>query len=520
MRLSLWLILILAFSVGMCCALVVRSYYFEAAPVVAQITEPTTKILVAMRTIPSGVEITADFVAFQEVPLSKVPTGSFHSFSQVYRRQPAYPLPADCPICEDLLLPVAVNTAETTFVPTGSQIVTLDVARIRQGDKVFSPKEPVSAMLATNQRIDIRIVPHETQGKLAEKRNEVIRAFASPQDIQNSGELILENVPILRIQRQIVADQTGSVRDSLKLMLDTNDAARLTTAARKGQIRIFVHSDENNIPQPAEDKNNVEIADSSSLTLHNSVLLEQPPLLDLPYVQDRLSSVPAESDQTVAEEHVQRTAPVPADIIKPMPLPVSTVVPSPRTMLPLVHDESIPSIDMQPSDLAVSPTPESEGEETDAIRNDGVVTFGTLPFRNISSAPAPVLEQNPIAMQLSSSPGEPGRDLPVRPSIPPEPAMGSPRIANTIQFLPPHPGGIVLAREYPQTRARQMEIAQMPPPMPLVMPTVISVPTLTQERVPGGYSPWERRAYTVLPNEELLTPQPLLRSSDTGTQTQ
>ena len=567
MRLSLWFVLILAFSVGMCCALAVRFLYFEAMPVVVQASEPTTRILVATRTIPSGIEITADFVSFQEVPISEVPPGVLTSFSQVYRRQPAFPIPVGCPICEDLLLPLATTVQQAAFVPTGSQIVALDITHIRQGNRVFSTREPLSTVLSDDQRIDIRVVPPETQGRLAEKRNEVLRTFVA-QDIRSRGELILEDVQIHQIQRQLAVNHTGSTMDSLQLMLDESEAARLTAAARRGQLRIIVRQDEMPSSQPSESpaSNIFDIADSRVQPLPDSLLslgslpsgsvppgavssgavspgslsLVQSLSLDIPNTQH--SPPTTAFDPAIPEEHVQRTAPVPADIFDPV-LPQPPAVAAVDT-LPFGSAEEVSQNagEQPPDELAVFAPLELPTQEVDPIRNEGMVTFG-FSFRNVAPPTDTAMEQNLSPTQVSSPTDEPGQEAPVPPSS--ERAMGLPRISNTIQFLPP--GSLAPVREQKQVQVQvheqvlaheqeagkvlQIESAAMlesatlesattSPIISSGMPFVIPAPA-TQERVPG-YSPFERRIYTVLPDEEreLQAPQRLSRTSDAGAQTQ
>jgi len=522
MRLSLWLILIFAFSMGMCCAFAVRFFYFEAASVVVHTSESTTKILIAKRTIPSGVNITADFVLFQTVPISEVPTGALTSFAQVYRRQSAFPIPAGCPICEDLLLPQAATAMQTAFVPTGSQVVALDIVHVRQGDRFFSPKEPLSTVIADDQRIDIRVIPPEVQGRLAEKINEVMRTFGT-QNIRKSGELVLENVPIHRIQRLFAADHTSLARDSLELMLNNGEASRLTAAARRGQIQILIRQ-EDMISQPTEVENIIEIADSPAQESSDSLPLEQSLSLDIPYIQDQEYSSPISmnSDPTTPVDYVQRIAPVSADGFD---VALSTVPPAATTTLSLIKAEEIlqnhDRIDEQLPNPTASFPMELPIKETNTIRNDGVITFGTPSFRVVPSEFFSTVEQDPISTASSLLPDKAGQGVPdhhqsVRTQ---ETAMGSQPTTSTVQFRAPG-NAISPAREKPQEEmAMQMESALLPPMMPSATP-----PVVMREKV-SGYSPFERRAYTVLPSEgfgkslaeELQAPQRLMRSSNSRT---
>ena len=295
MRPILWFTLFIAFSIGMCGAFALRFLYFEAVPAAAQTTEPQVKILIAKRAIPCNVKITADFVVFQEVAVSEVPLGAMTSFAQVYRRQTAYPIPAGCPVCEELLLPQSETATQTTFLPPGSQFVSLDVTHVWQGKKLFSAQEPLSTVLATNQGIDVRVVLPEAQGRLAAKKNEVLRNFAS-HDFRNSGDLVLTNVPIYQVQRQFVADHAGSVRDVLKLVLAKDDAAQLAAAARRGQLRIFVHQEpKQTVPPTVEIENLIEVADSTTQTLSFSLPFEPLPIT-VPSILERLPSVPVETE--------------------------------------------------------------------------------------------------------------------------------------------------------------------------------------------------------------------------------
>jgi Flp pilus assembly protein CpaB len=540
MRLSLWLVLILAFSVGMGCAIVIRHFHFEAKPVAVQTAEPTMKILVATRTIPAGVEITADFVAFQEVPLSEVPLGTLSHFAQVYRRQPAFPIPTGCPICEDLLLPYVETASQATFIPTGSQFVTLDIVHIRQGNQLFSLKEPLSSVLAADQRIDVRIVPRNAvQGRLAEMKNEVLSTFAA-RDVRNSGELILENVPIHQIQRRAIGDHTGSVADALVLLLSRNEAARLAAATRRGQVRILVHQSEEALPQPVNIGNVVDVAEQPKPqpdVLSGIAPLDiSPP--DIPLALEQPLPVLMEATPVFLTENVQRAAPIPANIFESM-----------------LHSVSVPASDFATSSFVRLPqssdrqsSKPSDNSEKVLVRNDpSVVSFGTTP-QNTASERA--VEQNRVEQNTTErniarqntaetntaeppmlptgalSMAEPGQEALARPYS--ETVLGTPRVTQAIQFL--SPGSVSLSRERPQTMARRDEtspVTVIPPPAPII-PSVLPPPLVTLG-TPGlpDYSPFERRIYTVLPSEEssdhlgmgVPTPPRLLKNSDAGTNT-
>ena len=517
MRLGLWFVLILAFSAGMCCALAVRAFYFEAMPAVEQVAEQTTKILVAKRAIPKGVEITADFLLFQEVPLSEVPVGSMASFTQVYRRQPAYPIPAGCPICEDLLLPPTAAAEQAAFIPTGSQVVALDITHIRLGNRVLPPREPLSMVLPVDQRVDVRLVLPEAQGRLADKKNAILRAFA-PQGARSSGEPILENVPIHRVQRLFSSHQIGLPVDSLELMLDRREAARLSAAARRGQLRIFVRSDEST-PQQAAVESIFEIV---TPPLFDPQPLQQPMFLDTPYAEHS-QPILQEWETAIPAEHVQHV-PETTDIFD-LPLPEVPEVVS----ISMSEEEMLPSVDHfdeQQDGFAVADLPELPIEEIDVIRNDGFVAFSSSPFRgipsdfgNISPEAFPAENQDATPTEFPFALGEPGHEALTRPALESLPhsertmsemVMGTPRGTNTVQFLSP--------RATPASEQPQESVGQASPvTLSQVIPSALTAPIEPQERVShSNYTPFEHRTYVVPASDELQAPQRLIRSSDFG----
>ena len=554
MRLRLWFVLILAFFVGMGCAVALRTFYFEVDPgMVRRIPESTAKILIATQTIPSGIEITADFVAFQDVPLSEVPLGALTSFAQVYRRQAAYPIPEGCPICEDLLLASVDAASQAGFVPTGSQRVTLGIVHVRQGDKVFPPqRQSLSSILTADQSIDVRVVPrNEARGRLAAMKNEVLRTFAA-KDSRNVGELILENATIYEID---------SAKDSLTLLLAQNEAAKLTAAAKKGHLQIFTRHDKRNAPEAVEVEGTVEsMEQSQSLSPSVPVALpfEQPLSQNMPHAQELPLSIPMEPAPIVALEKVQKVAPMPVDIVVDTTLSSTTpvleltqspVARSPQSLdrfdrqpeeqpivaLPVVENDAL---DLQSSQNFVIPAktgiqteefntvsldsrPEPahdlirggsdgkkdfavllENNEETLIRNDApMVSFSMLPLNEfpVISLERP-MEQAPMSMRSkTASADEPEPVSPTAPYL--ETIVAQPRVSQAIQFLPP---GTVLStrREYSPEVAKRTDAEKkrpMPTPFPAMTPempatpSVIPVPQILSEKAGvAGYSPFER----------------------------
>ncbi|MDR0327610.1 MAG: hypothetical protein LBI05_04865 [Planctomycetaceae bacterium] len=510
MRLHHWLILVLAFSVGMGCALAMRAFHFEAAPVVQKNPEPTTKILIAAHAIPVGVEITADLVTFQEVALSEVPLGALSNFAQVYRRQPAYPIPAGCSVCEDLLLPDIEPTVQATFVPAGSQFVTLDIVRVlRQGKKGSPPKHSLSTVLAADQRVDIRVIPrNEGHGRLTDMKNEVLRNFAA-RDFRNSGELILESVPIHQIQSQSVVYSNGSIKDSLVLLLDASEAAKLSTAARKGQIRVLIHQEDKNTT-PQESEKVFEMAEQPpNLTV--SLPVEQPLPLEAPPMPEQSPPTPMETVSNFAHEPVD----VFDFMLSPAPAPVDDPLPNDIAQFPA---ERYSSPHNRLAQLPEKPTsfdlPDGEtnlgNSEIILIQNDVPAAEFRMPPQTIASEP-PVNEPEPVQENYSPPPVQP--------------MMESPRITQSIHFLTPEN---VAARREQQEMAKQVYASttvSVISPLPLPTAENQTVSTLIPSEkmgVLGNYSPFERRfehrIFTVQSSGEgdvIPIPPPLLRGTHT-----
>ena len=540
MRLRLWFVLILAFFVGMGCAVALRTYYFEADPrMVQHIPESTAKILIATQTIPSGIEITADFVAFQDVPLSEVPSGALTSFAQVYRRQAAYPIPEGCPICEDLLLASVEAASQAGFVPTGTQRVTLGVVHVRQGNKVFPPQNTsLSTILATDQSIDVRVVPRdEAKGRLAAMKNEVLQTFAT-RDSRNLGEIILENATIYEID---------SSKDSLTLLLAQNEAAKLTAAAKKGHLQIITRHDKRQTPEATPVEGNVEsIEQSQSLSFPAppvpvALPFELPLSQNMPHAQEQSLSIPMEPAPIVSQEKAPRVAPLPMDIVEMQlpPTPVVELTQPSAVRSPL----NLNRFDRQPEGQVASALPNLENGGAILIRNDAPMVSSSTPLPNVSpnvSSVRPVEREASTPMMSKTLPtDEPESGAPTSPYV--ETIMGQPRVSQAIQFLPP---GTVRStrREYSPATAKRTDsetpsmvvpFALLPPEMLATSPVIPAPQILSEKTGISGYSPFERcfeqRVFTVHQDLEwggslsgggIPTPPLLLKGSNTGVQTE
>jgi Flp pilus assembly protein CpaB len=300
----------------MCCAFAVRNYYFEAKVRPAAEIKETIRIIVAKTDIPAGSTIAADAVEFQDVSVPELPKEFITDFAKVYRRIPAYPIPAGCPVCEDLLIPLDVtDNQQVTFTPAGSQFITLQVDQIRYGHTEPLQNLPLASVLQPGEQIDIRIVPkQESQGKLAELKSKVLHSHQKPQDLRNEGELVLENVPVHKVSSASARTRQGN---SVELLLEKKDIDALTAASRKGLIRIVLGY------QPAAD-----VARRNNVAGENKAVPVETETAEVSSATKK--EEPAES----APEPLPKTAPEPKDITdiekaQPLALMIQPAVPVP-----------------------------------------------------------------------------------------------------------------------------------------------------------------------------------------------
>lgn len=244
-----WLFLTISFLLGLASAFVVAYYTFDAKPLEVYDPGPTVKILVSKREIPRGAEIVADAIVFEDAPVAELPESALTNFSQVYRRRAAYPIPAGFPICDDFLLSRSDSeNKENTYLPPGSQIVSLEVEQLRIGDSVSHLQIPITKYLSTEQKIDIRVVPREEpKGVYVQRRQKLLREHLVEGPSSAGGEIVLQDIEVHQIAGE-AADEGMRQVQTLSLILDQEDAKKLMTAAKKGTLRVVPHASEFEFP--------------------------------------------------------------------------------------------------------------------------------------------------------------------------------------------------------------------------------------------------------------------------------
>ncbi|MDR0869520.1 MAG: hypothetical protein LBN39_01865 [Planctomycetaceae bacterium] len=293
MRIGGILLLTLSFILGAVAAISVRLSFLDAKPVETVDKGPTVKILITSRDIAGGAEISADAVFFEEVPVAELPEKALTNFGGLHKHRAAFPIPAGYPVCSDFLRDENQTGAENFgFLPAGSQVVSLEVEQLRNGDTVAELSEPITNYLTAGQRIDIRAVPEEKQqGIYVQRKNQLLRAYM-PKQNTDEGEVVLDNIEVLRVlSRQ--AD-TANIRQvqSLALLLKEEDAARLNSAAKNSRLRVALCP--LSVPAVAEETPVIEEKTEEAL-------------------QEQADVLPAQTEQEVVKN--EEPAPQPATVI-------------------------------------------------------------------------------------------------------------------------------------------------------------------------------------------------------------
>lgn len=246
MRTGGWILLIISFVIGVITARSIAYFFLNTKPIEVIYTGPTVKILIAQKEIPLGTEITAEYVAFKDVPVNEIPEQAIVDFMQVYRRRPAYPLISGCPICEDLLLQnTASNNRIAEYLPVGSQIVSLEIGQLRVGNNVMEMNEPLTQFVAAGGKVDIRCVPQQTEtSEYIRLKNLVLDKYSaqenSSETANESGRIVLENVSVYNLNVK-KASAGGKKIQNISFLLENGQAEKLAAAARGGRLRVVLH---------------------------------------------------------------------------------------------------------------------------------------------------------------------------------------------------------------------------------------------------------------------------------------
>jgi hypothetical protein len=264
MRTSSLLVLFCAFVIGWVSAKLIGQYAFVADVPRVVDDRPRTKILVAKTEIPVGIEILAEHVSYVDVPVAELPARAIKGFGEVYRRKPAFPIPVNCPLCEDLL--IAKDGKDDTdnatkFIPAGYTIVSLDVEflnkRQSQNLKNNDNNDPTISLpnskntelgdLETGQilkkgnHVDIRVIAKRNpKGTFATIKEQVIQNYACKFDVESVGNIVLEDVPIHSL-KSYGYDADGNDLHKVSFLLDESKVEQLANAAKKGRLRIVTH---------------------------------------------------------------------------------------------------------------------------------------------------------------------------------------------------------------------------------------------------------------------------------------
>jgi hypothetical protein len=277
-------ILFFAFVVGWISAKFIGQYAFVAdnTSYVKIDNSPRTKILAAKIPIPAGQEILAEHISFVDVPIAELPARSITNFNAVYRRRPAFPIPKNCPICEDLLITKDnEHNPENSvkFIPAGYAIISFDIEwlnkrtnlnannqldhnqldRNNQIGSLFVTKNNESEnnesgqILKKGNRVDIRVITRRIpKGNLATIKEQVLQTYADKFYIDSVSELVLENVQIHNFT-SYGRDAVGNSLQKVSFLLEESKIEQLANAAKKGRLRIVAkQTEKSNSTQPSD----------------------------------------------------------------------------------------------------------------------------------------------------------------------------------------------------------------------------------------------------------------------------
>ncbi|MDR2641262.1 MAG: hypothetical protein LBC74_00545 [Planctomycetaceae bacterium] len=398
MRTSSFVILFFAFVVGWISAKFIGQYVFVSAdtPQVVIIDKgPRTKILVAKTAIPVGLEIMAEHVSFVDVPFAELPARAITSFKDVYRRRPAFPIPVNCPICEDLLIAKddeqdMDNVAK--FIPAGYKIISLDVnwrskrtpliaekqIDANQTDFLLVKKNTESENVEAGQflkkgsRVDVRVIARRIpKGNLASIKEQVLQAYADKFDLDSVSELVLENVQIHNLTNYGY-DSKGNNIQKISFMLEESKIEQLTNAAKKGRLRIVAH-------QPSEPTQ----LDNTTTTETN--VTQTTPYKGIKSYGKKSETIPkktAITNTTNEESTAENSSAVVESIVKPEIAQTSTSPSTPQKIKPTVT--TTPTIDnnkektSNTTTIALQTPITSQSAKTESVA--AASSFWVLPF--------------------------------------------------------------------------------------------------------------------------------------------
>ncbi|MGL4594783.1 MAG: Flp pilus assembly protein CpaB, partial [Thermoguttaceae bacterium] len=264
MRVGFWILLMISFAFGLCCAFAVRFALDELPSSQIAVSSPTVRILVAKRAIALGTEIMAEDVAFETISVLEVPNESIADFQDVYKRRSAYSIPAGYPVCADMLIPEIGDDNQAKFIPVGTQIVALEVEHIQVGDAISEIEISLADLLKKGSCIDIYSVPQQnTKGELVEKRNLLLRSFQPKYQgsTLTAGELVLQKIQIHRVVCGNEVNSSGVKKQTLSLLLDTIQAEQLNSAAKRGCLQVVLHPIENDSEIASQKTNEPIVSD-------------------------------------------------------------------------------------------------------------------------------------------------------------------------------------------------------------------------------------------------------------------
>lgn len=228
MRITSYILLLLAFATGVAASFGVAAVFFwkKPAPKQVAVAKPTIQVIVAKNDIPAGTRMHASLVRYLAAPIDEVPEQAIVNFRNLDNMKARLNIVQGCPICPEMLQPAtAAKEQSDVFVPPGYRVVPIRIEKSR-GE---------SALTAGSQT-NIVVVPRRRSGDLIEKHNAVLRLDSAEQ-----RKVLMENVTVHSVQTTLTPSEDKGFQtriEEVSLLLTQPDFDKLLAACHEGTLRL------------------------------------------------------------------------------------------------------------------------------------------------------------------------------------------------------------------------------------------------------------------------------------------
>lgn len=178
----------------------------------------TTPIYIALTNINLGDPISANMIALEEWPRTKVPPGAIGNIENLEGRRARTTIIAGTPILEPQLLAMGELADPVANIPDGYRLATISV----------DAEKSAAGLLSPGDRVDVQLYV------AADARNGIAQA---------KTRLILENVRVFAVeqavQRAAEGDESRSIPKTVSLLVKPGQAAKIDLAQNLGELSLI-----------------------------------------------------------------------------------------------------------------------------------------------------------------------------------------------------------------------------------------------------------------------------------------